>query len=413
MSMSRIWTIATHEYVINVRRPGFIILTLLIPLLGLVGLLVAAFLGVQSGALLERQFTPQAQIIGIVDHYGGLTPIPAAYADQFRAFPDEAAGRAALADGAVDSLLFVPSDYLATGKVTIISKGSSFNTAIASDSSRLREFFVTQLTKGKLDPQLQARLVKPIDPVIVTEGQTEPGRGGDMGMVLNMLVPYFFGMLLVITIFTSSGYLLRSVADEKTSRVIEIVLSSVSAQELLSGKVLGLGAVGLTQVAVWLLSTVALSGGALGLLGVAIPLLARPDVFVLAVIYYLLGFLVYAVLMGAGGALGTTMQESQQIAGIFSMFAATPFFLAGFLFSNPNMALARVLSWFPLTSPTMMLLRVPMTNVPLIDIIGSIVMLLLSIPLILWAGAKVFRMGLLMYGKRASARQVWRTLREA
>jgi ABC-2 type transport system permease protein len=239
------------------------------------------------------------------------------------------------------------------------------------------------------------------------------GGGGATNTIVNMMVPYFLGLLLIITIFSSSGYLLRSVSEEKASRVIEIVLSSTSATQLLAGKVIGLGAVGLTQVIIWLLSAVALSGGAVGLLGIAIPLFSRTEVFILAVVYYLLGFLVYAVLMGSVGALGATEQESQQLAGIFSITAALPMMLAGFLFSNPNMILVRVLSWIPLSAPTMMLLRLPLSEVPTVDIVGSIVVTALSIPLILWAGAKVFRMGLLMYGKRPSLKQVWRVLREA
>ena len=141
--------------------------------------------------------------------------------------------------------------------------------------------------------------------------------------------------------------------------------------------------------------------------------MSRPEVFALGLVYYLLGFLMYAVLMGSVGALGTTMQESQQMAGIFSLMAAIPIFFAGFVFTNPNMTLIRILSWFPLTAPTAMLLRIPMAEVPVVDIVGSIVMILIAIPVILWAGSKVFRLGLLMYGKRPTLAQVWRTLRQA
>jgi ABC-2 type transport system permease protein len=174
-----------------------------------------------------------------------------------------------------------------------------------------------------------------------------------------------------------------------------------------------LGALGLTQIVIWLASSVALSGGTVGLLGIALPLLVRPQVLVLGVVYYILGFLVYAVLMGGVGALGTTQQESQQLAGIFSFLAAIPLMIGGFMFTNPNMTIVRVLSWFPLTAPTMMLLRMPMTEVPLVDVVGSLVMLIIAIPVILWVGSKIFRMGLLMYGKRPSVRQIFRALRQA
>jgi ABC-2 type transport system permease protein len=113
------------------------------------------------------------------------------------------------------------------------------------------------------------------------------------------------------------------------------------------------------------------------------------------------------------GAMGTTMRESQQLAGIFSMAVAIPMMISGFLFANPNATLARALSWFPLTAPTMMMMRLPLAEVPVVDVVGSILVLIVSIPALLWAGAKVFRLGLLMYGKRPTLAQIVSALREA
>ena len=411
--MRKIWTIARHEYLVNVRRPGFIIMTALVPLLGALGLLVASFFGGQASAFFERQFAPEPKQIGVVDHLGAFTPVLPAYQERYHLFADEEAGREALRADEIATLLVIPKDYVESGQVMVVSKGSSFSAAMMEDSASVRAFFIDHLLQDEVDPALHKRLVDPIEPVLVSlEGEGAPG-GGPLSTALNFIVPYFLGLLLVMSILVSSGYLLRGVAEEKTSRVIEIVLSSVTAWELLAGKVLGLGALGLTQVLVWLASAFGLSGGAVSLLGVAAPLLARPEVFVLGLVYYLLGFLVYAVLMGAVGALGTTMQESQQLAGIFSGMAAIPLILNGFIISNPNVPLLRVLSWFPLTAPTVMMLRLPMAEVPLVDIVGSIVMLILAVPAVLWAGSKVFRMGLLMYGKRPGLAQVMQALREA
>ena len=409
--MRKIWTIARHEYLVNVRRPGFIIMTALVPLLGALGLLVASFFGGQTSAFFERQFAPEPKQIGVVDHLGAFTPVLPAYQERYHLFADEEAGREALRADEIATLLVIPKDYVESGQVMVVSKGSSFSAAMMEDSASVRAFFIDHLLQDEVDPALHKRLVDPIEPVPVNlEG--EPG-GGPLSTALNFIVPYFLGLLLVMSILVSSGYLLRGVAEEKMSRVIEIVLSSVTAWELLAGKVLGLGALGLTQVLVWLASAFGLSGGAVSLLGVAAPLLARPEVFVLGLVYYLLGFLVYAVLMGAVGALGTTMQESQQLAGIFSGMAAIPLMVSGFIISNPNVPLLRALSWFPLTAPTVMMLRLPMAEVPLVDIVGSIVMLILAVPAVLWAGSKVFRMGLLMYGKRPGLAQVMQALREA
>jgi ABC-2 type transport system permease protein len=134
-------------------------------------------------------------------------------------------------------------------------------------------------------------------------------------------------------------------------------------------------------------------------------------VLVLGVIYYLLGYTLYAILMAGIGALGTTMQESQQLAGIFSFFAAIPYMLSGFLFANPNALVARVLSFFPLTAPTMMMLRLPLAEVLWVDVAGSIAALIISIPLALWVGGKLFRVGLLIYGKRPTLKEIWGILR--
>lgn len=411
--MRKMWIIARHEYLVNVRRAGFIIMTALVPLLGVLGLLIAAFFGGQASAFFERQFAPEPKEIGVVDHLGAFTPLLPAHQDRYYLFADEETGRAALRSDEITTLLVIPEDYIQSGQVMIFSKGSGFSAAVLEDSAGVRAFFVDHLLRDEVYPALRKRLADPIEPVLVSlEAEGQP-QGGPLGTFLNIMVPYFLGILLIMTIFVSSGYLLRGVAEEKTSRVIEIILSSVTARELLAGKVLGLGALGLTQVVIWLVSAFGLSRGAVSLLGVALPLLTRSEVFVLGLVYYLLGFLVYAVLMGAVGALGTTMQESQQLAGIFSLMAAIPLMLGGFMFSNPNMSLLRALSWFPLTAPTMMLLRLPMAEVPVVDVVGSIVVLLISIPVLLWAGAKVFRMGLLMYGKRPSLAQVVRALREA
>lgn len=411
--MRKVWIIARHEYLVNVRRLGFIIMTALVPLLGVLGLLIAGFFGGQAAAFFERQFVPEPKEIGVVDHLGGFTPILPAYQERYHLLADEETGCAALEADEITTLLVIPEDYVESGQVMIFSKGSGFSAAVMEDSPGVRAFFVDHLLRDEVDPAIRKRLTDPIKPVLVSlEAEGQP-QGGPLSTGLNIMVPYFLGILLIMTIFTSSGYLLRSVAQEKTSRVIEILLSSVTAQELLAGKVLGLGALGLTQVIIWLVSALGLSRGAVSLLGVALPLLTRSEVFILGLVYYLLGFLVYAVLMGAVGALGTTMQESQQLAGVFSLMATIPLMLSGFMFSNPNMTLFRVLSWFPLTAPTVMMLRLPMAEVPVVDVVGSIVMLIITIPAVLWAGAKVFRMGLLMYGKRPSLVQVVRVLREA
>jgi ABC-2 type transport system permease protein len=239
----------------------------------------------------------------------------------------------------------------------------------------------------------------------------EGASGGEGSIAFNFIVPYVAGLLLVSTIFVSSGYLLQSVGEEKESRVVEIVVSSVRPAELMAGKVAGLGVLGLLQMLVWAGSMAAFSGGAAAIWQMAGAAALPARVLVLGAVYYLLGYTVYAILMAGIGALGTNMQEGQKLAGIFSVFAAIPYMLSTVFLADPNATLVRVFSIFPLTAPTTMLMRLPLAEVPWTDIVASIVSLLLSVPAALWVGSRLFEVGVLAYGKRPTLREIWLIIR--
>ena len=411
------WTIAWHEYITNVRRPGFIFATLLIPALGLIGLIIATFFSGQASSFLRDQFVPQdQQPIGVVDASGLYVPIAPRFAERFTAFPDVEAARQALVQREIDGYLVIPTDYVTTGKVDVFTReGGGFSGAIAVDSDEVNPFLLNGLLAGKVDEPVLDRVRDPSDLNRVTldeTGKPASDETNPFSFVGGFIASFAVSLVLFISIFTSSSYLLRSVSEEKENRVMEVVLSSVSASDLLAGKVIGLGALGLTQVGVWLLSGVALTGG-LGALAMGALAVLNPGTFVLALVYFLLGYLLFGTLMATAGSLGTSMRESQQIAGVFSFAAAVPWMLNGFIIANPNMLLARVLSWFPLTAPMMMMLRLPYGDVPAIDIIGSIALLVVTVPLVIWGGSKVFRTSLLVYGKRLSAKEIWSALRQA
>jgi len=415
MDWRKVWVVARHEYTTNVRRAGFIIMTAIVPVLGLVVLLFGVFFAGQArqiGAMLAQQFDTGGKRIGVVDRSGRFSPILPEYQEDFVLYENLAEAEAALQADEVQIVLEIGEDYLETGRVVVVTRGSGFDAALVEDSSTVRSFFIDHLLAGEVDPALRERVSDPVEPdVRLISASGEAQGGGPWGVVFTFVIPYFLAIFLIMTIFVSSGYLLQGLAEEKESRVIEIVVSSVRPMELMAGKVLGLGALGLTQVVVWLLSVWGFSGGAVALLAVVgtagIPL----RILALGVVYYLLGYALYAILMTGVGALGTTMRESQQLAGIFSFFAMVPYMLSSFLFANPNIALARALSYFPLTAPTMMMMRLPLAEVPWVDVVGSIVVLLASIPAALWLGARLFEVGLLIYGKRPTLREIWAILR--
>lgn len=412
--MGKVWVVARHEYATNVRRAGFLIFTFGVPLIGLALLVVTSLFSGQVGGFVEGQFAGGEEDlkIGVVDESGRFTPLMPDYRGRFELLANREGGREALREGSVDRMLVIPGDYLESGRVRVVSANgeSSGPVDIGLESAGIYDFLVDHLLRDRADAELRDRVAAPFRPVEVSlDGETGGGFAASF-------FSYILGILLVMTIFISAGYLLQGVSKEKTSRIVEIIISSITPRQLLIGKIVGFGALGLTQVLIWfgsffvlgLASTVALS------VSDDTPLtaiLGRPEVFVLALVYYVLGFLVYAVIIGSVGALGTSMQESQQLSGVFSIIAAVPIFFAGIVLSNPDATLVRFFSYVPLTAPTMMLLRVPQGGVPVPDIVISIAGLLVTAAAVLWAGDRIFRLGLLMYGQRPSLKQVLRTLR--
>ena len=411
--MRKIWTVARHEFIISLKRPSFIIATLAIPLLGIVGLVVATYFGGQAGEFLERQFVGSPKPVGYVDQVGLFTPPLPEYEDLFIPYPNEEAAQEALFAEEIETFLLIPADYVKTGRVIGYSKGRGLTTAISMSEERIPPFLVDHLLAGQVDADLRARVRAPLNLQPVSLSPEGEGSGDIASFVANIAIPYAFSILLVMAIFTSSGFLLQGVSEEKESRVIEILLSSLTAMELLAGKILGLGALGLVQILFWLGSGWALMGIAVTGLALFGAINLELMTIVLALVYFLLGYILFATLMASAGSLGSSAREGQQIAGIFSALTAIPFMVSSFLWTNPNSLLAQVLSYVPLTAPVMMLQRLGMGEVPPYQIAISLVLLILGIGGALWAGAKVFRMGLLMYGKRPSVAEILRALRQA
>ncbi len=412
--MKQILQVAGQELLVSLRRPGFIIMTLLIPALGLVALLVSSAFGGEVGDFFESQFTPNHATTGYVDHSGLLTADLPQYADQFIPYPDEQSARDALLAEEIDSYFVLPPDYLEAGKVFVYGIGGGFSTFVAADEGNLGEFLVNQLLTGKVDDTIQARAVDPMDvqPITLNE-QGEVSTESRFSWLGDFVVPYVFSILFVVTLFTSSGFLLQGVSEEKEGRIIEILLSSISPTQLLAGKILGLGAVGLIQVVVWFGAGAALLMAAAAIFALAGVINFGLDTMVLGVVYFVLGYLLFSTLMAVAGSMGTTQRESQQIAGIFSFAAMIPWMAIGFIFADPNTPLAVVLSYIPLTSPVMMLIRLGFGQVPTAQIAISLALLVAGIGFSLWAGAKVFRVGLLMYGKRPSLKDLARAFKQA
>ena len=412
--MKNILLVAWQEFVVNLRRPTFILMTLLIPALGLVALLIGSFFAGDLGSFFETQFAPSQTLIGYVDQSGLIRPDLPGYEGGFVAYPGEAQARAALLSKEINYYFVLPPDYLESGSVLVYSTAGGVSSFMAADTEALPEFLVHHLLVGRVDPAIQARAKAPIDIVPVTlNSQGEVDTKSAFNWLGDFVVPYLFSILFIMTIFTTSGFLLQGVSTEKEGRIIEILLSSISPSQLLTGKILGLGALGLGQMLFWLGSAVALLAATVAVFALAGLIKLSLASVALALVYFVLGYLLYATLMAVVGSIGTSMRESQQIAGVFSIFSALPYLGLTVMFSNPNSPIVLALSYFPLTSPVTMLIRLGFGPVPAGQVTISLALLGAGIALSLWAGAKIFRVGLLMYGKRPGLKDLARAFGQA
>jgi ABC-2 type transport system permease protein len=231
-------------------------------------------------------------------------------------------------------------------------------------------------------------------------------------------------MFLFLAVIIYGTWIAMSVVEEKTNRVLEIILSTASPFQLLAGKVLGVGGAALLQYVLVLgaaLLTLLLQGQVASLVlgsaaGISLPKGLTPGLLLIFSVYFVLGFLLYAVLFAAAGSLVSRQEEVNQVVTPMTMLS-TAGYLVG-LYASIGIVDARApwvvaLSWVPFLSPYMMLGRLNAGEAGPLDIVGSIVLLALTIVAALWLAARIYSAGVLMYGQRPSLRRMWKALREA
>jgi ABC-2 type transport system permease protein len=242
---------------------------------------------------------------------------------------------------------------------------------------------------------------------------TDKGRGGS-GTV-SIIFAGVIAFLLYMSIVLYGQNVLRGVLEEKTTRVAEVVVSSVPSETLLAGKVLGVGAVGLTQQIIWVITSVImfkLRAPILAKFGVNSIPFQMPEISVdlalLLLLFFLLGFTFYAALYAAVGSSVNTEQEAQQaVQPLLILLVATAVFINPILI-NPTGRLATVMSLLPFSAPIIMPLRLALGSVPWYELAGSLVGLALACVAAVWIAARIYRVGLLMYGKRPTLREMGR-----
>ena len=401
--MNKTLLIFEHEFRKTIRRTGFIVLTLALPLLALLGIGVFRIL---SGVI-----APPAEItkIGYVDEVGDFSQFTTQGNINFIQFDTKETATRALLNKDVTEYFVIPQDFISKGTVSFFSTQQQLSPP-ANIISAVQNFMTGNLLSGKVPPATITRIESSINFVTVTltsTGAVAPQQGG----YANLIVPGVFSLLLALSLIFSSIYVLQSLGEEKENRLMEILLSSVSTRQLLTGKVLGLGAAGLLQVIVWVISLPLLLILASSSIGGIISTIHVPITFwVLGVVYFILGFLLFAVLSSSIAAITSTVHEAQGLASIYTLFSVAPFWFFSVILLFPNNPVWVVFSIFPFSAPVLVMIRLGVTGVPAWQLAASIIVLILCIIGGLWLASRLLRTYMLMYGKRPTLGAIIRNL---
>jgi len=403
--MNKTLLILRHEFLHTIKRRGFIIMTLIVPL---VALLAMGVLQLISG--IAEPPVAEEVTIGYVDKSGGFEGYTQQDKVNLVRFDTQDDATEALVEGDIKEYFVIPPDYISTGVVSRYTLEKQLE-APADIATAIRNFLLSNLLADKVPAATVDRVEAPLN--LVTTRLTETGAiAPEQGGFGNFIIPVVFSLLLSLSIVFSSTYLLQGLGEEKENRLIEILLSSVSARQLLTGKVFGIGAAGLAQVVVWVISVPILLSLASSTFGGFISTIQLPANFlVLAVVYFILGYLLFAVLSAGIGAISSNTREGQQLIAIFTLSLFIPLWFMSLLMLFPNNPIWVVLTILPITAPVEVMIRLGVSDIPAWQLAASIAVLVLSIIGILLLTIKVFRTYLLMYGKRPKFGEIIRSLR--
>ena len=409
--------IARWEFVEKVRSKAFLISLVLLPLIMVV-------FGVLPGFLASKE-DEKPLTVGIIDETGKLfDELNKRVDEKFKLKGgvsnyilkdlkkdgegiDEERRQATqlLASDKLEGYFEIPASVFDSGKVVYRAQNVG-NVRIQERFSRtIEEVIVEGRLRGQgLDPDKIKKLLASID--VKSVKVNGKGEEKESGFLETFFSAYIVIMMLFFLVMTSGQLLIRSVLEEKSNRVMEVLLSSCSARDLMVGKILGLSGLGILQMLIW--GTISM--------GIALKTGSNffsPDYLLLSVVYFVLGYLLYAAIFVTAGSPVTTEQEAQQITSYISLMLVFPIVLAVPVMQNPGSLFVRILTYIPLLTPTFMVLRMPIQMPATWEFLVTIPLLIVSVVVMMWVAGKVFRVAILSYGKRPSIRELVRWVRES
>ena len=399
--MNKTLLIFRHEFITTIRRTGFIILTLALPVLALLAIGITQLV---SG-MVKPATTAEITTIGYIDQAGGFNQFNTEGNIKLISYNTADAALQAMVKGDIKEYFVIPTDYSTGGIVSLYTLEKQL-TVPPEIQTAIKDFLSSNLLAEKI-PDTTIKVIES-SLNLVTIRLTATGTiAKEQGGLTNLIIPGIFSILMALSLIFSSTYVLQGLGEEKENRIMEILVSSVSTWQLMTAKVLGIGAAGLIQVVLWAISMPLLLNLASSSIGGFISSVQiQTNFLILGVVYFILGYLLFAVLCSGIAAISSTVREGQGIAGIFTMFALAPLWFMSLLILFPNSPVWVVFSIFPFSAPVLVMLRFGISGVPAWQIIASIAVLILSIAGGLLLSAKLLRTYTLLYGKRPNLREI-------
>ncbi|MBG0784288.1 MAG: ABC transporter permease [Anaerolineaceae bacterium] len=399
--MTKIWQIIKYEYSRHVFRKRFLWSLLSLPMVVL--LMVGTALSI---AFFETDTAP----VGYIDPAGFLKdPLPMEDSGdifdpviEFLPYQTLAAAQSDLEAEIIQAIYVLPEDFPQTQDVQLIYLEEPGSNVTNQFMNFVRH---NLMASDNLNLQVEKRLA---DGSLVTFVTLDGSREFREDQWYVIFMPFIAGIIFIFVVMTSGGYLMQAVVEEKENRTMEIVITSVTPGQLMTGKIIGNIGVGLTQLVVWFIF------GWIGLkvAGQFVPFLQDfslpPNYIGTVLLIALPAFVMVAALMAAIGATMTEMREAQQIQSMISLSITVPFYLTNSLMFHPNSTLAYVMSYFPLTSPLTVLIRQSVTVIPAWQMALHVALLVVFAVFSIWFAGKAFRLGMLQYGRKITLKEIFR-----
>lgn len=404
--MNRILNILKWEFMVRFRSKIFLI-SLFMPLI------IMAF-SILPAMLMDKGGDSEVKV-GIVNHAGQITTDfkknierkyqledekPKYWFFDYENFED---AKAELLEKSVDLVMVIPAGIMDTANAAYYARSlSNFKVMDELRNTLSHTVILMRMSEQGVAVKMAESISKRVRMdtfEINKEGELTEGNE-----LMVLLGPFFFVFLLVMAVFINGQLLLRSVIEERTNRMVEILLSTVSARELMTGKIFGLGLLGMVQILFYL---------AMGVIfgmtkGIEI---VRFDELPILFIYFLTGYFFFAAIYATLGTLFDNEQDAQQSMSIVSIIAMVPLMGSFYFMANPTALVTKILSFVPPMTPFMMILRISSDAAEPWEIAATIVLMILSVWGMMILAGKIFRTALLMYGKRATLPEIWRWIR--